>query len=927
MRVCPISVCRIVLPWCLLCTGTCAGAGQHDVRALLTKYCLGCHGANDGEAGISLVSTDSILAGSDDGPILNRDDLKNSRLFKVLATDADIAMPPEGEEQPSADERAALEKWVLSGATLGPESLARPAVPDVEPRHSTAERLLSSLFLPERNAMAVSGVRTISLLHHDSGESIWQVDPKSGSVAQLSSAHTHPWLAAACGIPGVGGIALILNQYDGSILKQFGGHSDSVYSAVLNHDDSVIATAGYDRKILLHSVETGVLLRTLEGHNGSVFDLAFDPTGTVLCSASADGTVKVWRTSDGERLDTLSQPQAEQYAVLVSPDGRQIYAAGADNRIRVWQLISLQKPQINPLLTARFAHEQAITTLAISVDGSRLASAAEDGTLRVWTTSPLTHLQALPVQSSVVTSACFVSNLELFVTRIDGTTGSFSLPAEAADSAVPATADAPAARSPSTSPDAAPSRIAESEPNRADQAQVVSIPVTVTGTIAAQDGAAPAAAVDTDDFRFHAERGETLLIEVKAERNKSPLDSAIEVLHADGRRVLQTRLQAVRDSYFTFRGKDSDTSDDFRVFNWQEMELNEYLYADGEVVRLWLYPRGPDSGFKVYPGAGNRYTYFGTTPTAHALQAPCFIVVPKDPDEPLIDNGLPVFPVYFENDDDPQREWGHDSRLFFTAPDAGDYLVRLTDARGFSGPDYAYELTIRHPSPDFEVSVGGGKISVAAGTGQEMSFTARRIDGFEGPITISVDNLPEGFESSGPTTIQAEQRQALMIVYATEAAAEPTTEQLAAITITATATINGRQVTHPLTGLEELKLLKDPKIRVRIVAAEADPNGQPDQAARLVIHPGETIPARLIVQRNAHDGIVTFGNEDSGRNLPHGTFVDNIGLNGLMVLEGQTDREFFITAADWVPGTSRTFFLKSNVDNITSLPVVLEVRP
>ena len=73
----------------------------------------------------------------------------------------------------------------------------------------------------------------------------------------------------------------------------------------------------------------------------------------------------------------------------------------------------------------------------------------------------------------------------------------------------------------------------------------------------------------------------------------------------------------MRDSWFTFRGKDSNTSDDFRVQNWREMELNEYLYANGEVVKLWHYPRGPDSGFKVYPGFGNRYAFFNTTALAH----------------------------------------------------------------------------------------------------------------------------------------------------------------------------------------------------------------------------------------------------------------------------------------------------------------------
>jgi hypothetical protein len=196
----------------------------------------------------------------------------------------------------------------------------------------------------------------------------------------------------------------------------------------------------------------------------------------------------------------------------------------------------------------------------------------------------------------------------------------------------------------------------------------------------------------------------------------------VEVVTVDGKPVLQTQLQAVRDSYFTFRGKDSDTADDFRVFNWQEMELNEYLYADGEVVKLWLYPRGPDSGFKVYPGATPRQTYFGTTPTSHPLQGPAFIVVPYPADAVLKDTGLPIFPIYSQNDDDPMRQWGKDSRLTFLPPADGTYVVRLKDARGFQGADYKYQLMLRHPQPDFSITMAGDALSIHKGTGREISF-------------------------------------------------------------------------------------------------------------------------------------------------------------------------------------------------------------
>ena len=61
--------------------------------------------------------------------------------------------------------------------------------------------------------------------------------------------------------------------------------------------------------------------------------------------------------------------------------------------------------------------------------------------------------------------------------------------------------------------------------------------------------------------------------------------------------------------------------------------------------------------------------------------------------------------------------------------------------------------------------------------------------------------------------------------------------------------------------------------------------------------------------------------------MPHGVFVDNIGLNGLLIVEGTNEREFFITVSKWVPEQTRLFHLRSAEEgNQTSLPVMLHVR-
>ncbi|MEZ6126527.1 MAG: c-type cytochrome domain-containing protein [Planctomycetaceae bacterium] len=902
---------------------------EGPVEPVLSKYCLGCHNDNDREAGLSLQTMDSLKRGSEHGPVLNPAELSDSLLLKVLAKGSEKQMPPPDEAQPTDAEREQLRQWVMSGAKIVPMAAGVPDVPAVAPKHQQQPALFCCQSLPDGQSVIVGGAGLVSRRAVSDGQEVWNRSLDRSAATSVSLGHQNPWVAAAVGLSGVSGGAVLLSVNDGSVIKTFGGHTDAAYSAVLSPDDRLLATAGYDRRILLHDVQTGQILQTLEGHNGSIFSLAFDPTGKVLCSASADGTVKVWNTASGQRLDTLSQPLSEQYSVLVGTDGQRIYAAGADNRIRIWELASRESAQINPLLVSRFAHEQAIHHLALSSDGSRLASVAEDGTLRIWTTDPFAHLQSLDPQTDPVTDITFISNQQLFLTLQTGKTRLLSVSGEpTAPKQTPI--EASTAMLVTLSGDLHDVKEAADMNDDAAHSQNIPLPARISGTILPSDGQS----ADVDCFRFQAHMGQQLVLEVLAARNKSPLDSKLDVLDTDGNPVLQTRLQAVRDSYFTFRGKDSDTSDDFRVFNWQEMELNEYLYADGEVVRLWLYPRGPDSGFKVYPGFGKRFTYFGTTPTVHALQAPCFIVVPRAPDETIVENGLPVFPVYFENDDDGRRELGADSRLLFTAPADGDYVARIRDARGFSGNDFHYQLTVRAPQPSFRVSLNATKLTMARGTGRELQFTADRIDGYEGPITISAADLPPGFGFSGPIEIENGQLKAFGTLYASTDATAPTDEQVKAIRFVATtANDSGTAVREQeVARMEELKLVDETKLRVVVSAAQPAADSKPGpvnpaEPVVLKIRPGETISAWLQLERVKHDGVVSLGKEDSGRNLPHGVYVDNIGLNGLLLLNDQNQREFFITASKIVQPTVSTFYLRADLDGITSLPVVLEVLP
>ncbi|MEO1530347.1 MAG: hypothetical protein AAFX06_33580, partial [Planctomycetota bacterium] len=365
---------------------------------------------------------------------------------------------------------------------------------------------------------------------------------------------------------------------------------------------------------------------------------------------------------------------------------------------------------------------------------------------------------------------------------------------------------------------------------------------------------------------------------------------------------------------------------DFRIFNWQEMKLGQYLYSAGEITRLMMHPRGPDSGFNVYPGEGTRWTFFGSSGTTHALGEPAYIVQPLEPEASPLANGLPVFDVFYENDDDPMGKNGKNSRLLFTAPADGFYTVSIEDTRGEGGASYGYDLAIRPAEPSFVARVNALTRPLRPASGREFKLIVDRADGFDGPVTFEIAGLPDRLRSNFPVTIEAGQKTAMAMVWASpnekgwEGEIEPT--------LTAWAMINGRRVERSIGTAGKLKFDSRPVSAVPMIKPiEGDVADYEHWTLR--VRRGETAMARVSIRRK--DGFkneVSFGKEFAGRNASQGVYVDNIGLNGLLIVSGAIERDFFLTADETAIPGKRLFHLTANNDGgVTSQPITIEVLP
>jgi len=96
-----------------------------------------------------------------------------------------------------------------------------------------------------------------------------------------------------------------------------------------------------------------------------------------------------------------------------------------------------------------------------------------------------------------------------------------------------------------------------------------------------------------------------------------------------------------------------------------------------------------------------------------------------------------------------------DTKLFFQTPENGTYVVAVSDLNGRSGERFQYQLSADPSGPDFEI-YGEYWYGMLAPGGHVIWFVKlERLNGFDGPVEMRVDGLPDGVTFL-PVTIPSE---------------------------------------------------------------------------------------------------------------------------------------------------------------------------
>jgi WD40 repeat protein len=205
-----------------------------------------------------------------------------------------------------------------------------------------------------------------------------KVKTTASNLHDLAFSPSGDWLAAAGGLPAEEGTVEIFSWEDRKSIRILSQHKDSVMS-VAWLDDSTIASASLDHRIVLWNAQTGSAILQFDGHSRGVSSLCFLSDAKTLISAGIDQSLRVWNLDSGKLVRSLDHHTLPVSDIALRPGDKplpMVASVGEDRTVRLWQ------PTIG-----RMVRSVKLSSIPLEVawlsDGSRAVVSCADGHARL----------------------------------------------------------------------------------------------------------------------------------------------------------------------------------------------------------------------------------------------------------------------------------------------------------------------------------------------------------------------------------------------------------------------------------------------------------------------------------------------------------------------------------------------------------------
>jgi Planctomycete cytochrome C/WD domain, G-beta repeat len=395
---------------------------ERDIKPLFIKNCTVCHRASKRDdreisGGLALDSYEAVLAGTTREKVIVPGRSADSELARRLADADENRRMPLQDKPLAGPQQDLVRRWIDQGAPRGvpvPTAVATGSRTRSRPRPLRHVRSLDVVLptevklapgtwnaaaggalsvslpvgpLPAVSALALRGDSRLLAVGTYGQVMLWDLNdghPAGALVDIPGPVHTVAFsrdgrrLAVGAGLPARSGVVRVFAVPDGTLIHDFEGHEDVVYSLAFRPDGGQLASASFDQTVRLWNLGLSRPDGVFRGHSDFVYSVAYSPDGRTLWTSGKDRTIKRINVRTLKEERTYSGHDDDVFAVAVHPDGKRFVSAGNEPQLRWWN-VGGDKPSAR-----RSGHSGPVQQLAFSGDGRRLISVGGDRSVRLW---------------------------------------------------------------------------------------------------------------------------------------------------------------------------------------------------------------------------------------------------------------------------------------------------------------------------------------------------------------------------------------------------------------------------------------------------------------------------------------------------------------------------------------------------------------
>ncbi len=333
-----------------------------DVQPILRQRCAACHSPDKKSGGLDLTNFTNLMLGGSSGGSIEPGDSDSSYLFMLVNHDEEPYMPPGNNKIPEAEIKV-LKRWINGGALETKSSkanikrksmdlaantnpLERPAevamLPRmplepilVTPRNPTTVAIATSPWTP---LVAIAGTKQILLYNTQSLDLVGVLDFPEGKANVLRFSRNGQLLLAGGGLDGATGKVVLWDVRSGRRTMEIGDELDTVLSADISADHSLVALGGPQKVVRVYSTQSGQLQYELRKHTDWITAVSFSPDGVLLATGDRNGGLFVWEAQSGNDYLTLAAHTARVSEVSWRMDSNVLASSSEDATVRMWEM-------------------------------------------------------------------------------------------------------------------------------------------------------------------------------------------------------------------------------------------------------------------------------------------------------------------------------------------------------------------------------------------------------------------------------------------------------------------------------------------------------------------------------------------------------------------------------------------------------------